>query len=194
VAPSPTAEPPAATDPEPEPAPESTPTSGPEEDTPEEEPSAPAEPTGFEQGFSTDVAWAGPGCDCSKPTAGSGSIEVDQGGLRSFNQSLSGTATAAGSGAYPYQLTHNASGDKHQLSFYLYTSEGSYGYRAEGSLVSRTDTPWGGWIYRYEGTYVNTSRPAPLDGLPESGGYVVEVGVSWTQDRIVSTSIFLHED
>ena len=109
------------------------------------------------------------------------------------DQVLEGSASASGVESFGLELRHAADGARHQMSFFLFTQEGSYGYRAEGALTKKNKTDWGGWAYTYEGTYQLSSRPGGVETMPASGTYVIDVVVSWRQRAVISTTVSLTE-
>ena len=59
--------------------------------------------------------------------------------------------------------------------------------------VEKVGTEWGGWLYRYAGTYRLYSRPGGSEVVPVSGSYTAEITVSWKQNRVLSSSVSLTE-
>lgn len=177
--------------PEPGPTPEPSPEPDPQ---PKPDPPPPSDPAGFALWFnSTAAAERGP-CSCLWATdVESEHVAVNDQGLSSLDQVVTGTATAAGSPSYGLWLHHwTGSGSGHAMEFRLHTQEGSYVYSAAGSLVSAGRTEWGGWVYRYSGSYRLGSRPTRTEQMPESGSYSAEIVISWRQTRIVGESVTLN--
>ena len=182
---------PPAEEAEPQPAPSAPPKETPEE--PDEESSDQPEPTGFTLGFDTGAPSPAEPCTCIRQTTmrsnSAGATETS--GVAWVNQSLEGAASADGSPSFGLDLSHGTDGNHHQMSFFLFTPEGGYGYRAEGTVVETAKTEWGGWMLTIEGTYLLTARPGYSEEMPEGGSYMATVGVSWRQRTVMSTSITL---
>lgn len=183
--------------PEPTPSPEPTPPPEPPEPSPDPTPTpdpdaAPVEPSGFSLGFSVTAAASGAPCCLWDTAVESEYVGVNDQGLSALRQSLRGAASAAGTPAYGLQLQQwSGTGSDHGMEFRLYTSEGSYVYSATGSLVDRARTEWGGWVYRYRGTFRLGSRPTRSEAMPESGTYAAEIVISPATARVVSESFSL---
>ncbi len=149
------------------------------------------------QGFSLAAVVSGPApvqmCGgCPWPTQlESESGRTDDSGLAAFAQEFRGSAWVDGSTAYGLDLKHSLNSGSHEMRFFLWTSEGSYGYEAAGSLTSRGSTDWGGWTYTFTGTFKKTSGPSSKEGVPQSGSYTTTITFSPAQNRIVSANISL---
>jgi hypothetical protein len=196
---SPVEAPPVAEEP-PAPEPPSDPNGGTPPDTvviddPDPEPPLPPvseEPQGFELSF--DIGLAGPEpCDCISETAiESSSVGVSDQGVGGFEHVVTGSANAAGVPTYGLRLKQlSRLGSDHAMNITLRTSEGTYIYAANGALTDKTKTDWGGWVYRYSGSYHLSSWPTSTEPVPETGHYFGEVIVSWRQARIVETRVIL---
>jgi hypothetical protein len=66
-------------------------------------------------------------------------------------------------------------------------------YAASGDRVEKVRTEWGGWLYRYAGTYRLYSRPGGSEVVPLAGTYTAELTVSFKQNRVLSSAISLSE-
>jgi RNA polymerase sigma-70 factor, ECF subfamily len=186
--PSPEAPPPVDEGGEPEPG-DGTP--GPAPETPP----LPAEPQEFSFSFGTSLAANGPPCACLADVVDESSfVSVNEQGIRRLDHVITGSADAAGTPSYGLRFHHaSRRGNDHAMDFSLWTEQGAYKYNASGQLTERTETEWGGWLYRYEGTYQIYSRPTMIESMPEQGTYVAEVEVSWRQARVVATRVYLDE-
>ncbi|MBA3431582.1 MAG: RNA polymerase sigma factor [Actinobacteria bacterium] len=176
---------------EPEPEPTATAGTGAEQ-TPSPEPSpteAPPEPQGHSFGFYQDAGGPCSGCGYQEEVTSS-SASSSGTALTSFSERLKGTT----SGGFGVELSHS-SGDMsgHNMSFVLRTEEGTYHYSANGMLVGRSSTDWGGWVYEFSGSYALGSRPSSSEAVPERGSYRAVITFSHTQNRIVATSVSLTE-
>jgi RNA polymerase sigma-70 factor (ECF subfamily) len=161
-----------------------------------EQPPAPLapEPQGFTLNFGSDMATSSDPCTCMGPTAvHAQSHEFNGAHLSSFDQRLSGSASAAGTAVYGLELDHRIGGENHTTTFALKTSQGSYMYTAGGSLLESRKNEWGGMSSIYAGTYHLDSRPSSAEAVPQDGTYRVEIALSAANDRIVSVSFFLIE-
>jgi hypothetical protein len=115
--------------------------------------------------------------------------------MGSMDVVVTGTADAAGAASYGLGF-HQASrtGTDHIVDFTLRTTQGLYMYSGTGLIVERTKTDWGGWLYRYGGSYRLVSGPSStVEVMPRSGTYIAEVVVSWRQARVVGTRVSLTE-
>ncbi len=156
-------------------------------------PQPPPEPTGFGLAFASDAAQSSP-CSCLWATqVEDESVAAEGKVVSSFSQTLRGTASASGAPSYGLRLEHEGDQNDHHMEFFLHHHEGSYGYRAAGTLVSIQATPWGGWSYNYEGTYKLSSSPGKGDELPKEGGYEASVTISWRQQRVIALNVSLIE-
>ncbi|MGH9197103.1 MAG: hypothetical protein ACRD1T_15365, partial [Acidimicrobiia bacterium] len=165
-----------------------------DDSTPQPDPGpslAPADPPGFVLGFDSSLP-AEAACSCLAPTkVESESVGISDTGLNSFSQKVSGTAKASGSPAYGLTISQTGNSTNHQMDFGLRTDEGLYMYRATGYLVERGATEWGGWSYRYAGTYELASRSSSDEQMPASGSYTVDIFVSWRETRITYSNFAL---
>jgi hypothetical protein len=118
-------------------------------------------------------------------------VWIGDAGLSSFSQKMTGTANAAGSPAFGLQVSQSGDATYHHMDFGLQTKEGVYMYRAEGSLVERGETEWGGWVYRYSGTYERASQPSSHEQMPLRGSYTAEIFFSWRESRITYANFTL---
>jgi hypothetical protein len=187
---------PAPTDPEAPPAtdPDADPSGSPEEDPSATPPPAPPEPTGFALAFDDDVTFNRESCCGGGTEIQSEHVAIDDNGFGNVQQSVTGMASAAGALAYGVAIDQSFGHGQQQLSFHLVTHEGWYMYEGGGYLESQSATPWGGWTYRFVGTYYLQSKPgSTTESLPERGNYEAEVTVSSAQQRIVSANIRLTE-
>jgi hypothetical protein len=75
----------------------------------------------------------------------------------------------------------------------LQRSGGMFRYAATGARLEKVKTEWGGWLYRYAGTYRLYSRPGGSEVVPLSGTYAAELTVSWRQNRVLSSNVSLTE-
>jgi RNA polymerase sigma-70 factor (ECF subfamily) len=185
----PTPEPSPTDSPAPEPSPSDTP-------SPEPSPTMVPEPQGFDLWFGVDLAAGSGPCSCLKPTrvVSEGISVTEEDGVRYLDQVLEGTADAAGTPSYGMWLHQSSStGTEQALDVRLFNDEGSYQYTASGTLTERLATEWGGWVYRYEGTYQIYSTPKAEVTMPSKGTYVMEVAASWRQARVVSVTISFME-
>ena len=167
--------------------------------TPEPTPTVapPAEPTGFT--FAGGYTGAAPSKECSgclrdsRLIRESGRSEAD--GAIYFSQSLEGNIDVNGTPTYGLALDHEADrAGTHQMSFTLWSSEGSFPYSATGALVSWGETAWGGRTYRYEGSFKRLGGPSGEAPTETTGSYVVEMTFSVTQQRFVSSVLTLNPD
>jgi RNA polymerase sigma-70 factor, ECF subfamily len=152
---------------------------------------APAEPDGFVLGF--DSSWS-PTTSCWCVTATkveSETVQVADTGVGSFSQKLSGTAKASGSDAYGLTIAQSGDSTTHRMDFGLRTDEGLYMYRATGQMVEAHTTEWGGWAYRYSGSYEMSSRSSSVERMPTNGTYSVEIFFSWRSTRITYANFVL---
>lgn len=164
-----------------------TPTGG---DTSENPPPADPEPQGFTLSFATDLKADRGSCSCLKETkVESEAARFGGGTLEFFEQTLEGTATAAGAPSYGLWLQHSSDPTDYSASFRLHTEEGWYYYSASARLKERSATAWGGQVYRYEGTYRLSSMPTKDEAMPREGTYHAEVVVSERQSRVVELRI-----
>jgi RNA polymerase sigma-70 factor (ECF subfamily) len=166
-----------------------------EEVTPNTEPPLPPlsdEPQDYNLSFNIDLAGPPP-CTClSDPSTESSEVGISDQGLGSFDHVVAGSAVAAGVPTYGLHVRHSSkTGSDHEMEFSLWTEEGAYMYSAIGTLAEKAKTDWGGWVYRYTGTYDLFSMPTSNETVPQSGGYVAEVFVSWRQARIVASNFTL---
>ncbi|MEA2434211.1 MAG: hypothetical protein QOG54_1668 [Actinomycetota bacterium] len=164
--------------------------------TPNPEPSpsvAPGDPAGFVLAFGSDLP-ADERCTCMGPTkVESEEVWIGDGGLSSFSQRLTGSAAAAGDSSYGLTVAQGGDGSSHYMDFGLSTEEGTYMYRGTGSLVEKTRTEWGGWSYKYSGTYERASQPSSHEKMPSSGSYAVTLLFSWRETRITYANFSLTE-
>jgi RNA polymerase sigma-70 factor (ECF subfamily) len=186
--------------PTPAPSPEPTPSTSPppvdQGGTPiQEPPPPPPEPEGFRFAFGLDMASAEYPCTCMTNTNLLSSIVgVSKSRLQSVDQVITGSATAAGTPSFGLWLRQvSTTGQNHRLNFSLLNTQGSYTYRANGSLIERSSTEWGGWVYTYAGTYELSGRPARADDMPVRGTYSAELVVSWRQAAVVDARFSLAE-
>jgi RNA polymerase sigma-70 factor, ECF subfamily len=165
-------------------------------DPPAPPPVVPVEPEGFEFTFGLDMASSELPCSCLQETEVlSSSANVSEYGLRSVKQLITGSASAAGTASHGLWLQHlSSTGYDHSMDFTLQTSQGTYTYAANGFIVERSPTEWGGWVYKYEGRYELSGRPTMVEAMPEEGSYSLELIASWRQPRIVKAGFFLTEE
>jgi hypothetical protein len=194
----PVAQPAPAASTTPAPGPSSTPASSPApaaSPTPQPAPSAvaAAEPQGSAFTFSVD-RYSGSSCArCLPDRVVSESVRPAGTSALTFRQESEGTSTFKGTGAYGLDLKHQAEGRAHEMTFILFTPEGTYIYTGSGLQSTSGDTPWGGRSFKYEGTYRLGTRPSRAETVPETGRYSLVVEYSPKQGRLVSTSFFLTE-
>jgi hypothetical protein len=109
-----------------------------------------------------------------------------------------GAADASGEVAWSLWLQESSQDTHHHaMTFELRTPEGAYRYMAEGVLLSKTKTSWGGWTFVFQGAYSFYSGPTSPGGafsIPGYGTYRATVSVSTATKRVVDTSITLIED
>jgi hypothetical protein len=187
-------------DPEPTPTPEPSEPPAPEPTPPvdggstDPEPTPPpAEPAGYTLNFGSSLATEAR-CSCLWDTkVESETAWVRDDGMYSYSQTAQGTASSAGTPSYGLWLQHSSSNVQDQrVEFALYTEQGAYRYSASGALTSVERTEWGGWIYRYAGTYSLSGRPAN-EIMPTEGSYTAEVAFSVNRSEIVSTTFSVVE-
>jgi len=168
------------------------PASGP---SPAPSPSQIPEPTGYGLDVRVDVPPSSPPCSCQKgPATLSERVYASERGVDAFQQVTEGAAAAAGNPSYGVRLEHGSNnGTDHSARLVLQSREGSYTYDLSGKATQRRVTDWGGHIYRYEGRYANTGRPSTAERMPNRGSYVIEVTVSWRQNRITHVALDLAE-
>ena len=153
------------------------------------------EPTGYGFDVRVDVPPNSEPCGCQRgPTTVSERVYATERGLDGFQHVTEGAAAAAGRPSYGARLEHASNnGTDHRATLVLKSEEGSYFYDLKGTLVQRTATDWGGFVYRYQGRYSVTSRPTGSESMPARGAYVIDVTVSWRQSRITHVSADLTE-
>jgi hypothetical protein len=95
--------------------------------------------------------------------------------------------------AFGLTLHQWGDGSYHHMDFGLRNDDGTYMYRSSAALVDAWRTDWGGWTYRYEGTYELSSRPGGTDQMPSSGAYSAELTFSWRETRITSSIVSINE-
>jgi RNA polymerase sigma-70 factor, ECF subfamily len=162
-------------------------------------PSAPVvpEPQDFTFLFSSDTPGEGEPCLCipDGTQVALAKISVtEQDGLLYLDHLTRSFATAAGTPFYGLELRHIIkAGRGHSMDFVLQRSEGMFRYAGTGARVEKLKTDWGGWLYRYAGTYRLYSRPGGSEAVPLSGTYTTELTVSWRQNRVLSSSVSLTE-
>ncbi len=176
----------------PDPEPTVTPTPDP---TPTEPPAPPPEP----QGFTGTAVYSGAApevvcSDCIKSDAilaESGRPNED--GSISYSQRIQGDIVAGGRSVYGFDLRHSSSdGPSQALSFTIWTVDGSFPYTAQGSMITKKQNQWGGWVYRFEGVYERHGGPGGPPPTANSGSYSIDMVFSTTQQRITSVVFSLN--
>jgi len=155
------------------------------------------EPQDFTFSFASDLPGEGEPCPCvpaGTEVVLSRIATTEQDGLISLDHLTRSAASAAGTPFYGLELRHIVNpGRGHAMDFVLQRPEGMFRYAATGARVEKLQTDWGGWLYRYAGTYRLYSRPGGHEVMPISGRYTAELTVSWKQNRVLSSTASLTE-
>jgi hypothetical protein len=155
------------------------------------------EPKEFSFSFLSDLPGEGDPCLCAPPGTEVVLAKIaitEQDGLVSLDHVTRSFASAAGAPFYGLELRHLVrTGRGHAMDFVLQRPEGMFRYAATGARVEKVKTDWGGWLYRYAGTYRLYSRPGGSDKVPLAGTYAAELTVSWRQNRVLSSNVILTE-
>lgn len=116
----------------------------------------------------------------------------DDGSL-SYSQLIQGDIAVEGRPVYGLELRHGSTnGGSQDLSFTVWTVDGSFPYSAHGSMVTKKQNQWGGWVYHFVGSY---NRHGGAGGQPptaNSGSYAIDMVFSTTQQRITSVVLSLN--
>jgi RNA polymerase sigma-70 factor (ECF subfamily) len=155
------------------------------------------EPKDFTFAFASDLPGEGVPCTCMPAgvvVVGTKISVTEQDGLLYLEHVTRSSASAAGTPFYGLELRHHIqAGRGHAMDFVLQRSGGMFRYAATGARLEKVKTEWGGWLYRYEGTYRLYSRPGGSEVVPLSGTYAAELTVSWRQNRVLSSNVSLTE-
>ena len=158
------------------------------------------EPEGFTLSFVSDVN-TDYRCDCGTAPVITGNVNAtEDGDVMSFSATIdqAGAADATGDIAWSLWLQESSQdAHHHAITFELKTPDGPYRYMAEGVLLSKTKTLWGGWTFVFQGSYSFYSGPTSPGGavsIPGYGIYRATVSVSTATKRVIDTSITLIED
>jgi RNA polymerase sigma-70 factor (ECF subfamily) len=166
---------------------------------PEPEPVAtvrpqPATPAGFTFAFTSDWVAVQP-CGCpDQARVVEQALTQESGEPAGFSTRIEGGALRDRSGQPGWQIEVVQSGNRadHTLEFAVHTAAGVHTYSATGVQVGRERTPWGGWTYRYAGSYESTGGPEDsATALPTRGTYAASLTFAVREGRLVDASFSL---
>jgi RNA polymerase sigma-70 factor (ECF subfamily) len=154
----------------------------------------PPHPSGFSYTFSSDRTAEHPcGCGGSSSLSPEG-VSISDTSFDSYQGTLSGAITDAnGQAAWAFDGRLDARSDAVAFPFSVRTQFGTSPYDAHATLTDRVREGWGGWTYRYSGTYQWHGGPSEHSELPHNGSFSVSLTVSWVEQRLVSAVISLNE-
>ena len=160
---------------------------------PEPEPEAtvrpqPAVPEGFTFGFTSDWFASQP-CGCTdQPRILAQILREERGEPAEFSSSIEGAVLRDRTGQPGWQIELVQSGDRAQqtVEFTVHTATGAHTYAATGLPVGRERTTWGGWTYRFAGTYESKGDgPEETTPLPVRGTYTSSLTFAVREGRLV---------
>ena len=158
-------------------------------------PEPPAHPAGFGMIFTSDRV-ADERCRCdAAPRVADEQVAISDQGLREFSSRIEDGAIldATDQPAWAVEVEQRGTASTHQLSLKVWTSDGVSTYRGEAAATGRDRAEWGGWVYRFAGTYELSGTPRLDTSLPKRGRYTMELTFSWTEERLVRAVFSLFE-